>query len=423
MKLSQLQPRWFATAALFLSLWSCSEKLDSSAVCNILCPPIGGDVVTETFDAVVLDTTVQALSGIGTEPSLLLATRGDTLETRVIIRFDSLPATFVPAGDTAQPITSVDSAFVQLRLDTLSIKGSGLVTIEAYDVDTAANDTSSEAVLALFRPDRFISSQTYSRTELTDTLKYFIDNATVLSHVQNRTPLRIGLRATGLPNSTQMRFLSSDALASPMLLFRATPDTMTKPLTVFPFSRTPVGDPILSHFLVDYMVVAKAPPPAPPTVLTVGGLPARRVYLRFDIPSRIIDSATVVRATLLLNQLPNAALDPGDTLLVLPQISLAGEAVADPTKAAQIISAIPRLELDTLKLKPGDAGITNVELAPAFSLWRTQPADTLPRAIVLRSFGEAGSPLEIRFSSSEDVAALRPRLRISYTSRVPLGIP
>ena len=34
------------------------------------------------------------------------------------------------------------------------------------------------------------------------------------------------------------------------------------------------------------------------------------------------------------------------------------------------------------------------------------------------------APLEIWFSSSEDpVAALRPRLRISYTSKVPLGLP
>jgi hypothetical protein len=37
---------------------------------------------------------------------------------------------------------------------------------------------------------------------------------------------------------------------------------------------------------------------------------------------------------------------------------------------------------------------------------------------------EGNSPLEIRFSSSEDViAALRPQLRISYTSKVPLGLP
>ena len=419
MKLSLSLPRLLATAALFVSISSCSENLDSSAVCSVLCPPIGGDVQNITLDAIVLDTTVQSLSGLGTEPGLLLAARGDTLDTRVVIRFDSLPVRFVPAGDTSQLIKSVDSAYIQLRIDTLSIKGAEPVTIEAYDVDTTANDTSSAAILALFRPDRFISSQTFARAELTDTLKYYISNSALLARIQDTLPLRIGLRATG-PGSSQLRIISTEGGSGPLIYFRATPDTTTKPLVVVPFSRTPAGESIAAGHLTDYTVVAKAPPEAPPGLLAAGGLPARRVYLRFDIPSSIIDSAAVVRATLLLNQLPNTGLDPTDTVEILPQVVLAGRVVTDPTKAAQIIASV---SVDTLKLKPGDSGLTNVELARAFTLWRTQKPDTLPRAIVLRSLSEGNSPLEIRFSSSEDVAALRPRLRISYTSRVPLGLP
>jgi len=398
---------------------SCSEHLDSSGVCAVLCPPIGGDVQNITIDAVVVDTTVPALSGLGTEPGLLLASRGDSLDTRVVIRFDSLPATFIPAGDTVQPIASVDSAYIQLMLDTTTIKGADPVTIEAYDVDTTANDTSTAAVLALFRPDRFISSQTFLRAELTDTLKYFISNAAVLARIQSRAPLRIGLRAVSV-GSSQMRFISTEGAFGPVMFFRATPDTTTKPLTVVPFSKTPVGESILAANLSDYTVIAKAPPPAPPSVLSVGGLPARRVYILFNIPSNIIDSATIVRATLLLNQLSNTGLDATDTVALLPQVVLAGKAVTDPAKAAQIIGAI---SVDTLKLKPGDSGPTNVELARAFTLWHTQKPDTLPRAIILSSVSEGNSPLELRFSSSEDIAALRPRLRISFTSKVPLGLP
>ena len=419
MKLSSFLPRLLATAALFVFISSCSENLDSSGACPVLCPPIGGDVQNITLDAVVIDTTVPALSGLGTEPALLLAARGDTLDTRVIIRLDSLPATFIPLGDTARPITSVDSAYIQLMVDTLSIKGAASVTIEAYDVDTTANDTSTAAVLALFRPDRFISSQTFARAELTDTLKYFISNAVVLDRIQNRTRLRVGLRATG-PGSSQMSIASAEGGAGPILFFRATPDTTTKPLTVIPFSKTPADQSILARNLTDYTVIAKGPAPASPNVLAVGGLPPRRVYFLFNIPSSIIDSATVIRATLLLNQLPNASIDPTDTVKLLPQVSLAGRAVTDPVKAAQIIANI---SADTLHIRPGDSGLVNVELAQAFSLWHTQRPDTLPRAIVLKSITEGFSPLEIRFSSSEDVAALRPRLRISYTSKVPLGLP
>ena len=146
---------------------SCSEKLDSSGVCPVLCPQIGDDVQNVIIDAVVVDTTVPALSGLGTEPGLLLASRGDSLDSRVVIRFDSLPETFLPAGASAAiPIAEVDSAYLRLFLDTLSIKGTDPVTIEAYDVDTTANDTSTAAVLALFRPDRLIASHVFAPFEL-----------------------------------------------------------------------------------------------------------------------------------------------------------------------------------------------------------------------------------------------------------------
>jgi hypothetical protein len=404
---------------LFVFISSCSENLDSSGVCDVLCPKIGGDVKTDIIDAVTLDTTVQSVSGLGTEPALLLANRGDTLDTRVIIRFDSLLKRFTPQGDSLQNIKSVDSAYILLRLDTLSIKGSDPVTIEAYDVDTTANDTSTAAVLALFRPDRFISSQTYARSELTDSLKYFISNDTLLAKIQNGERLRIGLRATGI-SSSQLTFASTEGGIAPILFFRATPDTATHPLSVTPFSATPANESLVARHLTDYTIIAKAPPNAPPNVLAVGGMPARRVYAKFDIPSKYIDSSTVVRATLLLNQIPNPSLDPGDTIRVVPTVVLAGKAVIDPSKAAQIIANI---SVDTLRITAGHGGSVDVELAGAFSLWRTQQPDTLPRAIVLKSAFEGVTPIELRFSSSEDIAALRPRLRISYTTRVPLGLP
>ena len=419
MKSSSLLLRSLATALLFVSFASCSENLDSSGVCSVLCPSVGGDVQNITLDAVAFDTTVQALSGLGTEPSLFLASRGDTLDTRVVIRYDSLPLTFTPTADTARPITGVDSAFILLHIDTLSIKG-GPVVIEAYDVDTTASDTSTAAVLALFRPDRFISSQAFVRADLKDTLRYYISNAAVLAKIQSNSRLRIGLRAVAA-NSSQMRINSTEGGVPPTLSFRATPDTTTPALVLSPFSRTPTDEAVVAYHLSDYTAIAKGPPPGPASDLDVGGLPPRRVYLRFSIPLNIIDSTTVVRATLLLNQIPNSSLDPGDTVLILPSLALAGKAVTDPTKAAQIVADIA---LDTLRITPGGSGLREVELAKAFPIWRTQSPDTVPRAIVLKTLNEGNSPLEIRFSSSEEVLTLlRPRLRISYTNRVPLGIP
>ena len=411
--------RFLAFVAAAASIWSCSENLDSSGVCNVLCPPVGGEVKNITIHGVVLDTTVNSLSGLGTELGLLLANRGDTLDTRVVIRFDSLPSKFTPTGDTARAITSVDSAFLLLKIDTTAIKGAASVTIEAYDVDTTANDTSSAAILALFRPDRFISSQTFVRADLKDTLRYYISNDVVLAKAQAGTRLRIGLRATG-PESSQIRFGAVEGQASPQLSFRATPDTATHPLIVTPLSQTPTDESLVAVHLSDYTVIAKAPPRGGPGELAIGGLPARRVYVRFDIPSNIIDSTSVVRATLLLNQIPNPFLDPTDTVMVLPHLVLAGKAVTDPSKASQIVADV---SIDTLKIQPGHAGLTQVELARAFAFWRTQDATVTPRAIVLTSLTEGNSPLELIFYSSEAAPELRPQLRISYTATVPLGLP
>jgi hypothetical protein len=411
--------RAVGTTVLLAAFVSCTENLDSSGACAVLCPPVGGAVQNLTLDAVSLDTTVQALSGLGAESGLLLAARGDTLDTRVVLRFDSLPATFVPSGDTAKPITSVDSSYIQLMLDTVATKGLGPFTIEAYDVDTTANDTSTAALLSLFRPDRFISSQEFTREQLKDTVRYFISNAVVLNKIQSAARLRIGLRLTS-PASAQLLFASAEAGFPAALTFRATPDTATARVSAALRSLTPTDNPVLRSHISDYTVVAKGPPPAPASDLVIGGMPATRAYFRFDIPASIIDSATVVRATLILNQVPASGLELPDTVRLLPALVLAGRAVTDPTRAAQIATDIA---LDTVYVLPAQAGPKSVELARAFAIWRVTPADSTPRAIVLRSAAEGVSAARATFYPSTAPAALRPQLRISYTARIPLGLP
>ncbi len=420
MKLSLQSLRPIAVCSAAVLIAACTEKLDSSGVCGILCPPVGGEVQNITIDAVTFDTTVQGLSGLGAEPALLLATRGDTLDARVIVRFDTLPSEYqIPAG-TVAPITFVDSVTLRVIVDTLSIKGTDPLTIEAYDVDTTViNDISTAAVLALFRPDRLLSSQTFTTAELKDTLRIAIPSAHVLTRIENKQPLRIGLRAVST-GSVQFVMPSTEVGAPTHLRFRVSADTTVQPLAVPPLSATPTDDEIVKRNLRDYTVFARRPPPGDPSEIQLGGIPPRRGYMRFDIPANLLDSSTVIRATLLLNQIPNPLLDPTDSVLVIPLVGVAGVAVEDPTKAAQIFTDVG---LDTLRTRAGDSGLKLVELGRAFVVWRSlKPAET-PHAIVLRTQSEGRSPLEVRFSSLEAAPNLRPRLRISYTSDVPLGLP
>ena len=134
----------------------------------------------------------------------------------------------------------------------------------------------------------------------------------------------------------------------------------------------------------------------------------------------IIDSVDVVRATLLLTQQPNLTIDPGDTVSIIPHVSLAAADVTDIAKAAQITAIA---NTDTLHVTPGGSGLRFLEIANIINVWRTQSSTDTPRAIVLLSTLEGTSPLEARFFPVEAAADLRPRLRISYSARKSTGLP
>ncbi|MGI9043608.1 MAG: hypothetical protein ACR2GK_05730 [Gemmatimonadaceae bacterium] len=405
---------------LTAALTACTEKLDSSAGCPILCPGRGGEIETVTIDAVTLDSTVSALTGQGTEASLLVATRGDSLDARAIVRFDSIPGRYRrPGADTVSiPVTIADSVILRMRVDTVGGKIPSSITLDIYDVDSNAPDSAINEIAALFTPERLITSATFAKAALKDTILVTLPSAAILSRLDRR--LRIGIRARG-PQSVQLRILSQEGAGIPTLLsYRVSADTAVARVSLTPESRTPVDQPALALSLADYTLLVRGTATGPATGLNVGGLPARRVYMRFDIPSFLIDSVDVVRATLLLTQISNPGIDQTDTVRIAPFVSLATTAVVDVAKAAQITALASR---DTLRVTPGSAGERGVEIASILSLWRATNAAETPRAIVLISAQEGNSPLEARFHSAEAAPELRPRLRISYSTRKSSGLP
>jgi hypothetical protein len=416
------KPRLYVAGliAVLATAVACTEDLESSSGCPLLCVDPGGSIATVILDAVTLDTTVSALAGQGTESSLLVAARGDTLDSRAVIRFDSLPARFVPLSTdtTTQPITRADSVTLQIRIDTIEAKLSGNVTIDAYDVDTTAADSLLDVVASLFRPDRLIASNTFADSSLKDTVIYKLPSAAILDRTGRR--LRIGLKARG-DNSVQFRIRSTESGGTPtQLRFRVSTDTVVRPIALTPYSKTPQDQPSVALSLADYTILVKAPPSASAPALSIGGLPAHRVYMRFDLPREITDSVDIVRATLLLTQRPNLTIDATDTLSVLAYISLAGAAVTDVARASQIIQ---RVAGDTLKVAPQDSGLRTLDIAPIVAVWRAQTDSASPRAVVLLSGREGQIPLEARFFSIEADPSLRPRLRISYSTRRSRGLP
>lgn len=412
--------------AVVLAASGCTERLAAPGECPTTCSGAAAQIRTIDLDAaVVADTSVLGGLGLGTEPQMLLASRGDTLDTRVVIRFDSLPSRSRPRNSdtTTVPINYVDSAYLALHLDSAAAAATAPVTLSVYDVAAAANDTAVASLAPLFDAAHHVIDTTFAPGKLVDSVHVRLPNAFLLAKAQARAPLRLGLRLTG-GGSAQTRIYASSTTAPPRLSMRTSADTAVPRISLAPYSATPVGNSSIAASLADFTVVVKGTASSTaPGLLAVGGLPARRAYLRFDLPSRIVDSSIVVRAALLLTQLPSAAPDAGDTMAVMPVIVVAGPAVTEVGKAAQI-TGNTLLAFAPLKLIPGASGVRTAEIAPAFGAWAAQSDTALPRALVLASAREDYSPQEVLFySTSAADPAVRPRLRVSYTLRSRIGLP
>jgi hypothetical protein len=416
-----------AAVAGTIVLGACTERLESGAGCPLLCPTQEIVLRDTIIEAVAFDTVVHGFPPVGQEVYHLLASRGDTLQTRVVFRFDSLPATYRPAAspsDTA--ITEVDSAHLRLRLRYPLINPDLPVTIEAFDVDTigevADADTSGRLALPLFRPDRFLGSVTFTPSELTDSLvRIPLSDSAVLQKIVQGERLRVGLRAAeGTYANLRLSGIVGDFI--PRLVFKPGADTL---LFALPSSVTPLQARYFLTALIDYTLVVQSAEAAHiPEVLAVGGMPGRRAYLRFDIPPAISDTATVVRATLLLTQLPSPlAPDPSDSVVVYSHGVIAGPGVTDVTRAAAFISSPGQFGVDSIAVAPADSGLRAFDISSLVRVWRLTSAETMPRAVVIRLGDEGFSGATVHFFSSEADPALRPRLRLTYAPRVPLGVP
>lgn len=412
--------------ATIVAISACSEELAGGSGCPVLCPESGFEIVNETIEPVVtLDSAIRGYPLPGTEGQLTLMQRfsgADTIITAGIVRFDFIPKT-VAVGSDSTPVTKIDSAYLRLSLvtsDSLSRRDTIKkvpVTIEVYDVDTTASDFDTAAVRARFRPGTLIASHTVRRDSIRDSIFVQIDTAVMRSYVE-RGRLRVGLR---IRSEASMQVPISTSETGPLFLrfkARGGADSVTRTIGPASSSSGPDG---LAPSLDDYMIVLRGTPAAPPQVLAIGGLPAYRAYIRLNIPSRIIDSSTVVRAALVLTQVPvRGRTDDTVRAAVQANISIA-RPLLDIGRAALLVRST--FGLNQQVRAPTDSGLVRFELAGTIPVWRQTPEDELPRAIILRSEREAQFPSEFHFFSSEAPANLRPRLEISYVPRVDFTLP
>lgn len=414
-------------AFLAAGVAACDEKLDSGLACPVLCPGQQVALRDTTLFPVVLDTSIGEFPSFAAERGFYIATMGDTLQSRAVVRFDSLPQFFRATVDAEDSLIYVvdTGAYVRLSIITGDTLGPP-TTIEVYDVDLGgAEEADPTAVESAFVPANLLGSRTFPADSLRDSARVPIDPARLLAKIQSDSPsnrLRIGIKVNpsggGAPS---FAMLTTNAGADPLLVFRPSVNPEVAPFTMRPLSYTP-EDPFRRGDMADYLIVPVGPPDPPPEVLRVGSLPAKRVYFRFDIPTSITDSSNVVRATFQLTQRPNpAAPEPEDSLVVQYFRVDASDNVTDLYRALHFVQRFR--ELDSLRLMAADSGLRELEIIGLVRSWRGTSPERTPRALALAAQAEGSTGRLIDFFSSEAPESVRPRLRITYTPQAAGGLP
>jgi hypothetical protein len=401
---------------------ACTEELEGGAACPTLCPARAESFKDTTFEAVTLDTALSGYPVLGLAPELLLANRPDTLVTRMVIRLDALTQDYaVNKTGVTEPIATTDSVYLRLQVDSLGAKGTDSITISVFNVDTTANDSVAAVVKRLFTPRRLIGSIRIVPKNVKDSLRIPLNRRVLDSLIVGGYRMRAGLQITS--GRGQIRVLAfSNGSPVPSVTYDPNTDTTYAPIVVQANTTILQGttEQVLSYSVYNLLDVGSPPPP--PNTLTVGGFPAWRAYLRFQVPSRISDSSTIVRAQLLLTQRPSYFGNNADTVAILPIIPTGTAIVTDLRRMLDLSADGVFAAVDSTRLVPRDSGLRSINVLTLARSWPALPTG-VARSLAFRISGEGAQPAELRFFSSKAPVGLRPRLRITYLPRTEFALP
>jgi hypothetical protein len=388
--------------ALGLALVGCQERLTQPGECPALCPGGTPEVLEEVLEAIPqLDSTFTGYAERGAGQVLLVSGGAPTaLDTNLAV------VVFVPRPeeirfrDTLRTYT-VDS----IRL------GIGLIAH-----DTAVNNLRFE----LYRLPSTLDTTTLTYAGVRDLLSGATPVATVaVPDTALRGPQTVMLRgaqvdplALGPADGGRLRLAISAVGDAPTgarigqrnSLVPTTFETFVTPIVANTApERIEVGVEFDSY-------VSSVGPVSSPDLLAVGGTPASRSLVRFPLPLRLRDSASVVRATL--------ELVPAAAIRGLPNDPAALEVRALTTDLGAKSPASP-LSLGTRVLSAGGTGTVEVEIGQLVRLW--QGPNGLPSTLVLQISPEAATFTEVAFGSTR--LGTVPRLRLEYLRAFPFERP
>jgi hypothetical protein len=398
-----------AALAAGVVLAGCQEKLTSPGDCPALCPGGEPQVFDEVLSPIVgADSSFRGYIQPYAARALLVSNGLLGFEERAVVRF-SRRADSVGVRDTLRSY-AIDSVALGLTIVARDTALDGL-QVELYRLPASIDSTTTFAAV----DPAFVAGNLVATINVPDTLNTGLirtvlqgpDLARVAIPPADSGALALGVRITS-PAATGVRLGSIAGGTSPVFVTYATldiPDTGTAKLRTLA-----LGAEVNSS-------LSAVPQPDDPDLLAVGGEPSARALLRFAIPARITDSATIVRATLELTPVTPITGLPGDLVRMQARTVLADLGAKSP-----VGSALGRVPADTLE--PGTSGTVSLEAVNLVQLW--QGTANRPTALMLSMAPEleaASFSRPVFYSTRAANPDVRPRLHISYLLSFPFENP
>ena len=398
---------WVAGLALVAVIAGCQERLTAPADCPELCP--GGN--QSVFDTVLpprdnLDSSIAGYVARGQGLALLVSSGFAASEDRAVYRFVARPDS-AELRDTLRAYT-VDSVFLSFNLVARDTLVDGLSVI-VYRLPATVDSTATFDQIEVQLTD----ANLIDTIPIPDSVSSGGFRAVLTGSELDRVALPLGtggvlavaLRITAAaPTGIRLGAITGGNAAqfTSFLTLLDVPDTGS---TLHPAL---VRTTSFNTFVTQTQLIPDD------QFLTVGGEPSSRTFLRFDLPTFLEDSATVIRATLEL--IPTGPIPglPGDPALLEARAVLADLGAKSPlTTDSRFIVA------DTLPV--GTSDTVRLDLTDIVQLW--QASTDRPDAVVLSLLPEAATFTRAVFGSTRSGTVGPPRLRITYLRGFPFENP
>lgn len=401
----------FAIMALVAGvvLTGCQEKLTSPGDCPALCPGGQPQVFDEIFDAIAgTDSSFRGYVQPYSSRALLVSNGLNGLDERGVIRFSRRPDS-IGVRDTLRAYT-IDSVGLGLTIVARDTSLNGL-QVELYRLPPSIDSaTTFAAVDPAFVPANLVATISVPDSLNFGSIRTILqgaDLARVAIAPADSGVLALGIRLLS-PTPTGVRLGTIASGTSGVFVTYATLDV---PDTGIAKLRTLALGPEFNSSL------PAVQQPDDSTLLAVGGAPSARALLRFALPARITDSATIVRATLELTPATTITGLPSDPVRLQAQTVLADLGAKSP-----VGSAIGRVPADTIPA--GTTDTISLEAVHLVQLW--QGTSNRPTALMLSlpvELEAASFSQPVFYSTRAADPAVRPRLRISYLLSFPFENP